>query len=135
VARIGEVVATTGARASMLAVDLGWGGEVPPLMLVVAKASDGMRPRQLKTHVADELAALPGIRAAPVRTDERLNDTATVRFDYAIDDPDLGALRVRTSLFRFGGQAYLVSFVALETEAGEARTDFDRIATSLRFGI
>jgi hypothetical protein len=104
-------------------------------MIVVARETGGIRPRQLKTLVAEELASLPGLRGTPMRTDERRNDAGSVRFDYAIDDPDLGALRIRSSLYRYGGQAYIVSFVAPESELDAARSDFDAIAASLRFGI
>ena len=58
-----------------------------------------------------------------------------VRFDYTIDDPDLGELRVRSYLFRFGQHAYLVNFVASEDVADEAEAIFDQIADSLRFGV
>ena len=43
-----------------------------------------------------------------------------VRFDYSIADPDLGELRVRSYLFRFGRRAYLVNFVASADLADDA---------------
>jgi hypothetical protein len=133
--RVREVLATTGARGSMLAVDLGSDRDVPPLMLVLAEDAAGIRPRQLKVLIADQVAALPGLRGLPVRTDERRNAAASVRFDYTIDDPELGALRIRSSLYRYGGQAYVVSFIAPESDFDAARSDFETIAASLRFGI
>jgi hypothetical protein len=133
--RAREVLAATGARGSMLAVDLGSDHDLPPLMLVLAEDAAGIRPRQLKVLVADQVASLPGLRGLPVRTDERRNDAGSVRFDYTIDDPDLGAIRVRSSLYRYGGQAYVVSFIAPESAFDAARSDFETIAASLRFGI
>jgi hypothetical protein len=133
--RVRESLALTGARGSMIAVDLGTERDVPPLMIVVAEDAAGIPPRQLKVLVADQLAGLPGLRDAPTRTDERRNRAGSVRFDYTIDDPELGALRVRSSLYRYGGQAYVVSFLAPESLFDAARTDFDLIAASLRFGI
>jgi hypothetical protein len=119
----------------MLAVDIGSGRDMPPVMIVVAREAGDTKPRQLKALVADALADLPGLRGTPMRTDERRNETGSVRFDYAIDDPDLGALRIRSSLYRYGGQAYIVSFVAPEAALEAARSDFEAIAASLRFGI
>jgi hypothetical protein len=133
--RVRQVLATTGARGSMLAVDLGSDRDLPPIVLILAEDAAGIRPRQLKTLVEDQVASLPGIRAVPVRTDERRNDAGSVRFDYTIDDPDLGALRVRSSLYRYGGHAYVVSFIAPEAAFDAARSDFEIIAASLRFGI
>ena len=133
--RVRDVLSATGAQGSMLAVDLGADPDAPPVMIVVARETGGIRPRQLKTLVEEELASLPGLRGIPMRTDERRNDAGSLRFDYAIDDPDLGALHIRSSLYRYGGQAYIVSFVAPESELDEARSDFDAIAASLRFGI
>jgi hypothetical protein len=75
------------------------------------------------------------VRGQPVRTDERRNDAGSVRFDYTIDDPDLGSLRVRSSLYRYGGQAYVVSYIAPDAAFDAARSDFEVIAGSLRFGI
>jgi hypothetical protein len=133
--RVRDVLAATGARGSMLAVDLGTDRDVPAMVLVLAQETDGIRPRQLKALVAEQVASLPGLRGTPIRTDERRNGTGSLRFDYAIDDPDLGALRIRSSLFRYGGQAYLVSYIAAEAALNEARSDFEAIAVSLRFGI
>jgi hypothetical protein len=133
--RVRDVLALTGARGSMVAVDRGDDRDVPPLMIVVAVDAAGIRPRQLKVLVADRIAGLPGLRDAPIRTDERRNEAGSVRFDYTIDDPDLGALRVSSSLYRYGGQAYVVSFLASESSFDAARSDFELIAASLRFGI
>jgi hypothetical protein len=133
--RVRAVLALTGARASMIAVDLDDDREIPAMMVVLAEDATGIRPRQLKVLIGDQVANLPGLRGTPVRTDERRNEAASVRFDYVIDDPDLGSLRVRSSLYRYGGQAYLVSFMAPESAFDAARTDFDLIAASVRFGI
>jgi hypothetical protein len=104
-------------------------------MVIVAEDASGIRPRQLKVQIADQIASLPGLRSEPLRTDERRNGAGSVRFDYTLDDPDLGSLRISSSLFRYGGQAYVVSFVAPESAFDAARSDFELIASSLRFGI
>ena len=58
-----------------------------------------------------------------------------VRFDFSLEDPDLGAIQVRSYLFRFGGDAYLVCFVASEDGFEDAEAIFEAIAASLRFGV
>jgi hypothetical protein len=133
--RARAVLAAAGARVSMIGVDLRDHRDIAPVMIVLAEDAAGMRPRPLKVLIGDQIAELPGLRAAPVRTDERRNEAGSVRFDYTIDDADLGALRVRSILYRYGGQAYLVSFVAPEAAFDAARSDFELIAASLRFGI
>ena len=73
--------------------------------------------------------------ARPIVQDAPLPAARGWRFDYSIEDPDLGALRVRSYLFRYGSNAYLVNFVASETVADDVDALFDEIAESLRFGI
>jgi hypothetical protein len=58
-----------------------------------------------------------------------------VRFDFSVLDPDLGALQVRSYLFRFGGEAYLVCFIAAQDQFESAEPIFEVIAASLRFGV
>ena len=57
------------------------------------------------------------------------------RFDYSLDDEDLGAIRVRAYLVKYGPEAYLVNFVAPLSAADDAEELFDEIADSLRFGV
>ena len=129
-----DVLATTGARGSMLAVDLGSDRDLPPLMLVLAEDAAGIRPRQLKVLVADQVAGLPGVRGLPVRTDERRNDAASVRFDYTIDDRTSGpSASLEPLSVRWSGVR--VSFIAPGSAFDAARSDFEIIAASLRFGI
>ena len=134
-ARVGAVLESTEAQVSMVGVDLASDAQVPPLLVVLAQSTEGHRARQVKTRAAEQIAQLPGIQGEPVRTDEQLPDAEAVRFDFVIDDPDLGQVGVQTYLFRFGGQAYLVSFVASVEVFAAAEEVFSSIAESLRFGI
>ena len=55
---------------------------------------------------------------------------------YIVVDPDLGALRVYSYLFRFGSQAYLVNFIASQDVFDDdVEAVFEAIAESLRFGV
>jgi hypothetical protein len=129
------VLDASGAAVSSLAVDLSSEAVTRPFAIVLVQPTEGARARLVKSRVADAIAALPGIQGEPTRRDERLSDAQSVRFDYTIDDPELGALRVRSHLVRFGGQAYLVSFVAPAATFDAAGPDFEAIAGSIRFGI
>jgi hypothetical protein len=133
--QIDGVLQETRLRVSMVAVDLTTQKEVPAVVLVVSQPTDGRRARFVKMRTHDQISSLPGLRGAVFRRDERLPNAVGVRFDYVLDHVDVGALRVRTYLFRFGGQAYLVSFVAAESGFDEAEAAFDAIAASLRFGV
>ena len=129
------VLEMSGAQVSSLAVDLSSDAALRPLAIVLVQPTDGAGARLVKSRVADAIAALPGIQGPPTRRDERLADAQSVRFDYTIEDPDAGSLRVRSHLVRFGGQAYLVSFAAPAAAFDAAGADFDAIAASIRFGI
>ncbi len=133
--QIDGVLQETRSRVSMVAVDLTTQEEVPAVVLVVSQPTDGRRARFVKMRTDDQISSLPGLRGPVFRRDERLPNAVGVRFDYVLDHADVGALRVRTYLFRFGGQAYLVSFVAAESGFDEAEAAFDAIAASLRFGV
>lgn len=134
-ARIRAVLETSGADVSSLAADLGSGAGVPPMVIVLAQPTDGARARVVKAQVAEAIAALPGIQGEPARRDERLSDAQSVRFDFSIDDPDVGVIQLRSHLVRFGGRAYLVSFVAADAAFEAVADDFEAIAESIRFGI
>jgi hypothetical protein len=134
--RIGGVIDGSKSRISAIAVGPAIAGESALALVVLAQPTEGRRAREVKTHVRDEIAVLPGLTSQPVSSHDVVLDTAeAVRFDYTIADPDLGELRVRSYLFRFGRQAYLVNFVASADEADEAEVIFDEIADSLRFGV
>lgn len=133
--RIDDVLATTGSSLSMVAAGTSTQSGVPPCVIVLAQSTQGHRARQVKTLVAEQIAALPGIEGLPTRTDETLPDAEAVRFDYVVNDPDLGALRVRSYLFRFGGQAYLVNFAAPAAAFGSLEPVIADVIESLRFGI
>jgi hypothetical protein len=105
------------------------------ILLVLAQPTEDRQAHAVKTLVKEQIASLPGLSAGPYRDDVTLPTAKGVRFDYSIDDPDLGILQVRSYLFRFGSDAYLVSFVALEEDFEAAEAIFEAIAASLRFGV
>ncbi len=133
--RITSALGDTRSRVSAVAGDLSNDGDLK-LLVVVAQPTDGKRANAVKERVKAQINALPGLTGGPlVPHDVRLSTAKGHRFDYSITDPDLGQMRVRSYLFRFGSQAYIVSFIASEGAADEAEAMFDSIAESLRFGI
>ncbi len=134
-ARIDLVLEESQARVSAIALDPTADGEVAPLLVVLAQATEGRRLHAIKSDVRERINGLPN-RSGPLSAHDVALPTAKgMRFDYTIDDPDLGELRVFSYLFRFGRTAYLVNFVASAEVAGEAELMFDAIANSLRFGV
>lgn len=133
--RIRVVLADTRSRVSAVAADTTAPQTLAPLLLVVAQPTEGRRAHGVKTRVQEQISELPGIQGVPARTDVRLPAGSGVKFEYLIIDADLGAIRVSSYLFRFGSQAYLVSFVAAAGEFDEAEPIFEAIAASLRFGV
>jgi len=133
--RIDGVLDRGDARVSAIAADPSAEGKVSPVLVVLAQPTSGKRPHAIKTHVRDQINGLPGLSGVLSAHDVELPGAKGVRFDYTIDDPDLGELRVFSYLFRFGRQSYLVNFVASADVAGEAEVIFDEIANSLRFGV
>jgi hypothetical protein len=132
--RIRAVLLATGSRVSAVAGDHATAA-VSPILLVLAQPTEDRQAHAVKTLVKEQIASLPGLSAGPYRDDVTLPTANGVRFDYSIDDPDLGILQVRSYLFRFGSDAYLVSFVALEEDFEAAEAIFEAIAASLRFGV
>ncbi len=133
--RIDAVLDGSGTRVSAIAADPSGSGQIAPLLIVLAQPTNGQRAHVLKTGVRERIGALPG-RTGPLSAQDVALPTAKgVRFDYTIVDADLGELRVRSILFRFGRQAYLVNFVASADVAVDAEAVFDAIADSLRFGV
>jgi hypothetical protein len=133
--RVRAVLGDTKSRVSAVAADTAANGALKPVLVVLAQPTEGRKARAVKARVADQIAGLPGIQGVPVRMDVHLPDASGVRFDYYLHDPDLGSLRARSYLFRFGGQAYLVSFAAASSSFDDAEAVFDAIAESLRFGV
>ncbi len=134
--RMDDVLDGSKVRVSAVAADPTAAGKVAPVLIVLAQPTEGMRAREVKSHVRDQIAGLPGLVNEPISPHDVLLNTAKgVRYDYRIDDPDVGELRVRSYLFRFGRQAYLVNFIASADVADEAEAIFDEIANSLRFGV
>ena len=133
--RMGGVLDGGDARVSAIATDPSAEGEVPPVLVVLAQPTNGRRLHAIKTGVRGEISGLPGLSGVLSAHDVQLPTAKGVRFDYTVDDPDLGELRVFSYLFRFGRQSYLVNFVASADVADEAEEIFDEIANSLRFGV
>ena len=134
--RIDTVIDGTKVRVSALAAGPVIEDGSALMLVVLAQPTDGRRARDVKVYVRDQILGVPGLTSQPVSSHDVVLDTAeAVRFDYTIDDPDLGELRVRSYLFRFGRQAYLVNFVAAADVAEDAEAIFDEIADSLRFGV
>jgi hypothetical protein len=123
------------ARVSAIAADATAGGEMSPMMVVLAQPDDGKRAHAVKSRVREQINALPGLSGLISPHDVDLPTAKGVRFDYTIDDPDLGELRVRSYLIGYGRQAYIVNFIAAEGTADESEALFDEIAASLRFGV
>jgi hypothetical protein len=134
--RMQDVLGGTKARVSAIASDAGSDGEGSSVLLVLAQSTDGKRAHAVKTAVREQINGLPGLADGPLSPHDVALPTAKgVRFDYSIDDPDLGELRVRSYLFRFGRQAYLVNFVTSAADVDASEAVFDTIADSLRFGV
>lgn len=132
--RMTSVLGTTTSRLSAIAGDPS-AAEHGPMLLVLVQPGGGRRNHEMKLHVKKQIGRLPGLAAAPFLKDAGLPWTRGWRYDYSIDDPDLGALRVRSYLVRYDTDAYLFTFVAPEHSADDADALFDAIAESLRVGI
>ena len=133
--RISDVLDGTQTTISAVAVSGAAEAAVPPMMLVLVQPTDGQKAHAMKTEVRERISALPGLSSPLSAHDVALPSARGVRFDYTIDDPDLGELRVFSYLFRFGMHAYLVNFVTTTDLTSETEAVFDSIAASLRFGV
>jgi hypothetical protein len=134
--RMEGVLVGTKVRVSAIATDLSSVGSVSPVLLVLAQPTEGKRWHVVKTRVREQINELPGLSGPPLSPHDVLLPAAKgVRFDYTVNDLDLGELRVTSYLFRFGRTAYLVNFVAPADMATEAEEIFEIIAASLRFGV
>lgn len=133
--RIEDVLDATNSRVSAVAGDPSALGDLPPLLIVLAQPTDDQQAHAVKSLVKDQISGLPGLSGGPFRDDVTLPTARGVRFDFSLEDPDLGAIQVRSYLFRFGGDAYLVCFVASQEGFEDAEAIFEAIAASLRFGV
>jgi hypothetical protein len=134
-ARIEGVLISTNTRVSAIAAGSILQAGTSPLLVVLAQPTVNLGAHAVKSLVKDQIASLPGLVAGPYRDDVTLPAAKGVRFDYSIEDPDLGPLQVRSYLFRFASEAYLVSFVASAASFEAAEPIFEAIAASLRFGV
>lgn len=133
--RMQGVLLVTNSRISAIATGSLAGDGVSPVMLVLAQPTEDRGAHAVKSLVKEQIAGLPGLSAGPFRDDVTLPAAKGVQFDYSILDPDLGSLQVRSYLFRFASEAYLVSFVARTEDFEAAEPLFAAIAASLRFGV
>jgi hypothetical protein len=135
VGRMRSVLGDSGSRLSAIAGDTSAGASAP-VMVVLAQDMNGMRPYEIKQHVKKQIGQLPGLAATPFLQDAGLSvPRGGWRFDYSLDDPDLGDVRVRSYLIPFDEMAYVVNFVASQDAGDDVETLFDDIVDSLRFGI
>ena len=134
--RMESVLGKDRTRVTAIAGEPARSAELSPVMLVLTQPLQSKKPHEFKQHVKRQIAQLPGIVASPLPAkDAGLPKAHGWRFDYSINDPDLGMLIVRSYLFDFGPNAYLVNFIATEGQADAAEAVFDAIAESLQFGI
>ena len=133
--RILEVLDATDSRISAVAADPDAGSALVPLLVVIAQPTHERPAHAVKSLVKEQISGLPGLTAGPFRNDVPLPYAKGVRYEFSLDDPDLGELMVRAYLFRFGSDAYLVTFVASADGFDAAEAVFEAIAQSLRFGV
>jgi hypothetical protein len=134
-ARITGVLDATDSRISAVAADAHGGSSLAPMLIVIAQATHERPAHAVKSLVKQQISELPGLTAGPFRNDVLLPNAKGVRYEFSIEDPDLGELMVRAYLFRFGSDAYLVTFVATVEGFEGAEATFEAIAQSLRFGV
>jgi hypothetical protein len=134
-ARIDAVLDATDSRISAVAADPGAGTDLVPLLVVIAQPIRERPAHAVKSQVKEQISELPGLAAGPFRNDVLLPNAKGVRYEFSIEDPDLGEVMVRAYLFRFGSDAYLVTFVAPAERFDAAEVVFEAIAQSLRFGV
>ncbi|MEX1295297.1 MAG: hypothetical protein AB1Z67_03905 [Candidatus Limnocylindrales bacterium] len=132
--RIDQVLADTDLRVSAIATGAVVEGKVAPLLLVLAEPRSGRKWYVVKEDTNQRLAGLPGLRGDFSPHQYQLPSAEGVRYDFTIVDDDLGEIRVRSWLFKWGRSAYLVNFVVSADLADGAETDFDAIQDSLQFG-
>jgi hypothetical protein len=134
-ARIGDVLDATDSRISAVAADPDGGSSLAPMLVVISQPTRERPAHAVKSLVKQQISDLPGLTAGPFRSDVLLPNAKGVRYEFSIDDPDIGEVMVRAYLFRFGSDAYLVTFVATADGFEDAEAMFEAIAQSLRFGV
>lgn len=133
--RMTAVLGATTSRVSGIAGDPSV-ASTGPVLVVLAQPRDGRRKHEVKLDVKRQIGELPGLAATPFVKDAGLPTAPPGwRFDYSITDEDLGPLRVRSYLFVYGNEAFLLNFVAPESIADDADSLFDAIAESIGFGV
>ncbi len=132
--RIDEVIGESDVHVSAIAVSGVVEGKVAPVLLVLAEPVAGRKNHVIKDDIYARISSLPGLSGGLAPHDVRLPKAKGVRYDYTISDPNLGEVRVRSYLFRWGKTVYLVNFVASADLADGAASDFDSIQDSLQFG-
>lgn len=133
-ARVDDTFAGTKTRVSTVAAGPVTQDGSRSLLIVLAEPQDGRKLHAIKSDVQERLENLHGLSSRLTAQDAALVTGKGFRFDYAVDDPDLGALRVRSYLLRSGRTVYLVNFVASADPTPQEEEAFDEVATSLRFG-
>lgn len=132
--RIDLVVGGSNLRVSAIATNGVIEGKVAPLLVVLAEPRSGRKWYVVKEDTRQRLAGLPGLSGGFTPHQYRLPSAEGVRYDFTIVDDDLGEIRVRSWLFKWGRSAYLVNFVVSADLADAASADFDAIQDSLQFG-
>lgn len=132
--RIEGIVSGTDLRVSAIATRGVIEGKVAPLMLVLAEPRQGRKWYVVKEDTRTRLSGLPGLFGGITPHEYRLPSAKGVRYDFTVQDDDLGEIRVRSWLFKWGRDAYLVSFVVAADLSDAAGSDFDAIQDSLQFG-
>jgi hypothetical protein len=135
VGRIDDVLEVTDSRVSAIAGDPEAAGDLAPLLVILTQPIGDRPAHAVKAQVKEQIAGLPGLSGGPFRADVSLPTVNGVRFDFSLDDPDLGSIQVRSYLVRFAGDAYLVCFVAAADDFEDAEATFESIVSSLRFGV
>lgn len=132
--RIQSVVGESDLRISAIATNGVMDDQVAPLLVVLAEPRGGRKWYVVKEDTRQRLAELPGLRGGLTPHQYQLPSAEGVRYDYTIEDEDLGEIRVRSWLFKWGRSAYLVNFVVAADLSNDAGADFDAIQDSLQFG-
>jgi hypothetical protein len=133
--RIEVALGDSDVRVSAIAAGAAVDGTVSPALLVLAEPVAGRKNGVIRADVLEKISGIEGLSGTLAPHDVQLPEAKGVRYDYSIVDPDLGEVRVRSLLFRYGGWVYLVNFVASAELADGATADFDEIMNSLKFGV
>ena len=132
--RIQSVIGSSELRVSAIATNGLIEGKVAPLLVVLAEPRGGRKWYVVKEDTWQRLSLLPGLSGGLAPHEYQLPSAKGVRYDFTIVDEDLGEIRVRSWLFKWGRSAYLVNFLVSAELANDANADFDAIQDSLQFG-